>query len=112
MSHLESDSGHHDHSGTNGSSGALTTLNNHASPGAIYNWTNGAAARPEILSSRPNPPELVHAVRRRWPLALGLGFTVGTVAALLVWFLIPVKYEAFALLKVSGRPPSVLKGGG
>jgi len=94
----------------NGSSnGALTTLESHAPAVPALNWFHGQPQRPEILSAKPNPLELLHAVRRRWPLALGAGFAVATVAALLIWFLIPVKYEAFALLKVSGREKTVLK---
>ncbi len=75
------------------------------------NWSYGPPPRPEILSSKPNPLELLHAVRRRWPLALGLGMLVSGLVAGLLWFLVPVKYEAYALLKVSGRQPSILEKG-
>ncbi len=36
-----------------------------------------------------------------------LGLMILIVAGL-AWFFVPVRYEAFALLKVSSRPPSVL----
>ena len=32
----------------------------------------------------------------------------GAIAATLVWWLVPVNYEAFALLRVAGKPPVVL----
>ncbi len=72
-------------------------------------WSYGPPAKPEILKAKPNPIELLHAVRRRWPLALGLATLVSTLIVGTLWYFIPVKYEAFALLKVSGKPPSVLQ---
>ena len=71
-------------------------------------WSYGPPQRPEILSAKPNPAELMHAVRRRWPLAIGVGTAVGVVAATLVWFLVPIKYEVTALLRVKERPGYVL----
>ena len=38
-------------------------------------WSYGMPTRPEILTSKANPVELLHALRRRWLLAVALGFT-------------------------------------
>ncbi len=109
MSQDDSKSEVNDVSGNAHSNGALTTLESHLPLVPAPNWFQGPPPRPEILSAKPNPLELLHAVRRRWPLALGLGLAVGTIAATLVWILVPVKYEAFSLLRVAGREKAVLK---
>ena len=103
----ESDS----HLNSNGANrgGVLATIDHHLPSVPALGWSYGPPARPEILKAKPNPVELLHAVRRRWPLAIGLGVTVATIAAGLLWFFLPVHYEAFALLKVSGKPPAVLE---
>jgi capsular exopolysaccharide synthesis family protein len=98
-----------DSNGAHGAgNGTLTTIDSRLPSVPTLNWSYGPPPRPEILSAKPNPVELLHAIRRRWALALGLGLTVSLVAAGLLWFLLPVKYEAYALMKVSGKPPSVL----
>ncbi|MEX0978331.1 MAG: hypothetical protein WDZ48_05750, partial [Pirellulales bacterium] len=88
--------------------GTLTTIESRLPSVPTLNWSYGPPPRPEILSAKPNPVELLHAIRRRWALALGLGLTVSILATGLLWFLLPVKYEAYALMKVSGKPPTVL----
>jgi len=45
-----------------------------------------------------------HAVRRRWPLALIAGLSLGLAAAPLVWLLLPEGYEAVAWLRVRSNP--------
>jgi polysaccharide biosynthesis transport protein len=95
----------------NGSStnGVLATIDHQLPSIPTLGWSYGPPARPDILKAKPNPIELLHAVRRRWPLAIGLGVTVATIAAGLLWFFLPVHYEAFALIKVAGKPPAVLE---
>jgi polysaccharide biosynthesis transport protein len=88
--------------------GSLTTIETHLPAVPAMGWSYGPPQRPEILSAKANPVELFHAVRRRWPLAIGLGLTTGIVLAALVWFLVPVKYEVYALLRVAGKQQSVL----
>ncbi len=100
--------GHGSSEPSNGN-GMLSTIETRGNGVPALGWSYGPPARPEILSAKASPPALLHAVRRRWPLAIGLGFSVGGVVAGLLWFLIPVKYEAFATLKVSGAPPAVLE---
>ncbi len=109
--HLGSDGAEKHAAGKNGSStnGVLATIDHQLPSVPAVGWSYGPPARPDILKAKPNPVELLHAVRRRWPLAIGLGVTVATIAAGLLWFFLPVHYEAFALLKVAGKPPAVLE---
>jgi len=109
--HLHSHGAETNGAAKNGSStgGVLATIEHHLPSVPAHGWSYGPPARPDILKAKPNPVELLHAVRRRWPLAIGLGVTVATIAAGLLWFFLPVHYEAFALLKVSGKPPAVLE---
>jgi len=107
----ESNGGHgHETNGSpNGSTnGMLAPIDNRLPAIPTVGWSYGPPAKPEILKSKPNPVELMHAARRRWPLAIGLGLAVGGTAAALLWYFLPVRYEAFALLKVAERPPAVL----
>ncbi len=94
---------------TNGTNGTLTTLGGQLPSVQTLNWSYGPPPRPDILSAKPNPVELLHAMRRRWALALGLGLLVSGLAAGLLWYFVPVRYEAYALLRVGSRPPFVLE---
>ncbi|HTM56038.1 MAG TPA: polysaccharide biosynthesis tyrosine autokinase [Pirellulales bacterium] len=101
--------GHETNGSPNGSTnGMLAPIDNRLPAIPTVGWSYGPPAKPEILKSKPNPVELMHAARRRWPLAIGLGLAVGGTAAALLWYFLPVRYEAFALLKVAERPPAVL----
>ena len=110
-SNLSSNGAERNGASTNGAStgGVLATIDHHLPSVPALGWSYGPPARPDILKAKPNPVELLHAVRRRWPLAMGLGITVASIAAGLLWFFLPVHYEAFALLKVAGKPPTVLE---
>jgi succinoglycan biosynthesis transport protein ExoP len=111
MSHIDQGPDSHVLSGSSGevaTNGALATIESQLQTVPAVGWSYGPPQRPEILSAKPNPQELVHAVRRRWPLAIGVGSAVGLIAAALVWFVVPVKYEVFALLRVKERPGYVL----
>jgi capsular exopolysaccharide synthesis family protein len=94
---------------SNGSvTGALVPIESRVTSLPAAGYFPSTPQRPEILSAKPNPIELMHAVRRRWTLAIGLGITVGSIAAALAWLLVPVRYEAAAQLKVSNHVPAVL----
>ncbi|MHB1034190.1 MAG: polysaccharide biosynthesis tyrosine autokinase [Pirellulales bacterium] len=70
-------------------------------------WSvNGNAPRPHLLSSAPTPLGLLIALRRRWLLATGIGVACATVFATVAWILVPVRYEAIALLHVARMKPS------
>jgi capsular exopolysaccharide synthesis family protein len=100
---LSGSAGSHNTNGT-----ALATIDSHVQTVPAVGWPYGPPQRPEILSAKPNPIELMHAVRRRWPLAVGLGTAVGVLAAAIVWFLMPIRYEAYALLRVAEKTGGVL----
>jgi polysaccharide biosynthesis transport protein len=110
MSTSDPDSQTADLPGSGNGNSALATIDSVVHQVPALSWAYGPPQRPEILKAKPNPVELFHAMRRRWPLAIGLGVTLSSIVAVVVWFLMPVKYEAFALLKVAGKPPVVLGG--
>ena len=87
--------------------GVLSRLTAQVPSTQTLNWNYGPPARPEILSAKPNPAELLHAVRRRWPLAVGLGLLVSGLLCGLMWYLIPVRYEAYATIKVASSKERV-----
>src|SRR5262245_46282518 len=95
--------------GSGGGNGMLSTLNGQANGLAVNGWAPGVPMRPEILTAKPNPIVLMHSVRRRWTLAIGLGTTLALLAAGLVWYFMPVTYEVFALLRVSEKRQQVLR---
>jgi len=78
-------------------------------PPAVADHWQGPPPTPEILASGVDPMWLLHSLRRRWMLAVGVGLLVGMAAALGVWALIPAKASATALLKVSSVKPHILK---
>ena len=75
-------------------------------------WLPAPPRRPEILSAKANPVELLHALRRRWTLAVGLSVLFSGLVAGLLWYLIPVQYEAFSMLRVASKAPKVFETGG
>ena len=84
--------------GVNGNghgNGALATIESVVHQVPALSWAYGPPQRPEILKAKPNPVELIHAMRRRWPLAIGLGVTLSTIVAGLVWFFVPVQVRGF-----------------
>ena len=52
---------------------------------------------------------LLHSLRRRWPTALGLGLLLASLVATILWYLLPIKYTAEALIEV-GRAEERLSG--
>jgi len=71
-------------------------------------WSYGLPMRPEILTSKASPVGLLYALRRRWILAVGLGLLLGGTLTALVWYFVPIRTEAAALLKVSRSPVSAV----
>jgi polysaccharide biosynthesis transport protein len=59
-------------------------------------------------ASGADPFAILHALRRRWPLALVLGVLAAAVAAPLGYYLLPEKHTANTLLYVQAREPSIL----
>jgi capsular exopolysaccharide synthesis family protein len=88
--------------------GAMVAVTNRLPQVQVPSWSYGPPPTPEIINAKPGPVELLHALRRRWMLATGLGLLVGGGLAALVWFLMPVKYEVMATLRVSATRQHVL----
>ena len=78
-------------------------------PPAESLWQEGPPAPPEILTSGIDPLWLLHSLRRRWLLAVGLGLAVGLFAMVLAWILIPSKSQATAVLRVASVKPIVFR---
>ena len=112
MTHIDSPGDSHELPGSvgngNSTNTSLATIESQLQPVPAVGWHYGPPQRPEILSAKANPIELMHAVRRRWPMAIGLGLTVGIIAAGLVWYFVPIKYEAYALLRIGERQSGIL----
>jgi capsular exopolysaccharide synthesis family protein len=71
-------------------------------------WRQNPVALPPALSSGPDLPGLLNALKRRWFLALSLGLVCATAAAAAVYLLLPPKYTAFAQIHLDSIPPYVL----
>lgn len=58
----------------------------------------------------PSAGTLLLACRQRWLLAATVGLLLAAVAAPVVWYLRPVNYTVFTLLRVAAKEPRVLPG--
>jgi capsular exopolysaccharide synthesis family protein len=87
-----------DGSGTSSNRGNLFEVN--GSPGR-----NGHLPLPPALASGPDMPALLRALKRRWVLAFFLGTLLATGAGVGAWFLLPVRYTAYAQLRIAMTPP-------
>src|SRR5690349_11951979 len=80
---------------------------------ALMVQSNGAATQPLAITGAPIPSSapnvlrggmdantFLHALRRRWMLALGLGLVVGASLAVALWILFPESSSATALFEV------------
>jgi polysaccharide biosynthesis transport protein len=64
-----------------------------------------APTAPPGLTASPDAMSLLKALRRRWFLALCLGVLMAGATGALAWFLLPARYTAFSLLRVSSVVP-------
>src|SRR5260370_7244189 len=62
-----------------------------------------AAAGPPALSATPTMSGLLQALRRRWPLALGIAAAATAAAVLAVFFLLPPKYNVTMRVRVVAK---------
>ena len=69
-----------------------------------------AAELPAVLSTTPNLPGLLLALRRRWRLALFLGLLFGAGATAATWFCLSEKFIARTLVLVDANPKPILSG--
>jgi capsular exopolysaccharide synthesis family protein len=58
---------------------------------------------PPALSAPPSLETLVHALRRRWALALGCGLLAALLGSAIAWFVVPAQFTAQTLLQISPR---------
>ena len=78
-------------------------------PAVPWPYAGQMAVRPDILSASPSPIDLLRALRRRWTLGIGLGMVLAGMLASVVWVLVPIRFEAQALIKVSKVMPVVMQ---
>lgn len=64
---------------------------------------------PNVLRGGMDANTFLHALRRRWMLALGMGLVVGAGAAIALWFLFPESSSATALFKVRIKQDTILR---
>ncbi len=67
------------------------------------------SAPPAFLSSGPETQHLLHALERRWPLALFGGLAVGATAVVVAFFLVPpAKYTVRAMIHIASNPVRII----
>ena len=74
----------------------------------VSSWSSSAPQRPEILASGANASDLWNAFRRRLAQAVGSGLVLASIAAAVVWFTVPIKYQVAATLKVSNQDQRIM----
>jgi succinoglycan biosynthesis transport protein ExoP len=88
---------------------------------ALMVQSNGAPSQPLALTSAPvqaapnilrggmDANTFLHALRRRWILALGMGSVIGASAALALWVFFPESSSATALFEVRIKQETIMK---
>ena len=87
---------------------ALMKVGGQLAPPSTLGWPHAEPMRPEILTAKPSPAQLMHALRRRWWLAVGIGVLVSAAFAGMAWMLVPINYEASALLHVAEKEKNII----
>ena len=65
--------------------------------------------RQDVLRGGMDANTLMHALRRRWLLALCMGTVVAAGSAIAMWFAFPESSSATALFEVASKDPSILR---
>lgn len=107
---LTADNGNY--GGSSSGSGAIVAVPARHTTLPATQVSYGPPAIPEIINAKPGPIELLHALRRRWMIAAGLGLLTGGLLAAMVWFFVPVRYEVVAMLRIASSRPNLLGGAG
>src|SRR6516165_5203561 len=85
---------------------AMPTPSQFMSPFIDAEWREeGNAQTPKPML---NATKLLTGFKRRWRSAILVGFLLGVVAAVVTWFLVPSRYQAFAYLEVSNEDPQII----
>jgi capsular exopolysaccharide synthesis family protein len=87
--------------GSRGDGSALVPTNAGLDLVPSPSWFGGYTPRPEIIDAAPGPVSLWHSFRRRWLISSVLGLLLGSLLSALVYFLVPVRYESYALLRIA-----------
>jgi succinoglycan biosynthesis transport protein ExoP len=87
---------------------ALVPANNRLPVDVSADWGDYGLATPsgDRAGQGVSPLDFVHALRRRWGVALASALAVSLVVMVLMFYLVPFKYMATAVLQVSADPPS------
>ncbi len=80
--------------------------------GAGQGWRGDLYRLPPALASGPDTLALLHALRRRWLLALSLGLILAGAAAGAAWYLFATKYTAFAQIQIAATQDQLMAGNG
>src|SRR4051794_30359217 len=87
---------------------------------ALMVQSNGAPSQPLAITGSPVPSgpnvlrggmdanTFMHALRRRWILALGMGLVIGAITAITLWFVFPESSSATALFEVRIKQDSIV----
>ncbi|TWT37355.1 Tyrosine-protein kinase YwqD [Posidoniimonas corsicana] len=67
------------------------------------------AATQDVIKGGMDASTLMHAFRRRWLLALGMGLLAGVVGAGVLWFLFPESATAFRYFKVDASETPIIE---
>jgi capsular exopolysaccharide synthesis family protein len=81
---------------------------NHVTATTLVPVPSTADGLPPAMSSEGMDGALMRALRRCWLMAVGLGLAGGAVAAALLWFVLPAKYTAQALVHLASHPSRTL----
>ena len=73
---------------------------------------NGGPAPPAVPGVKLTPLAILRALRRRWLVATSLGLLLGSLAGVMLWFVRPAQFTAYALLKISPGQVRVLPESG
>jgi succinoglycan biosynthesis transport protein ExoP len=68
-----------------------------------------AQAAPNVLRGGMDANTFLHALRRRWVLALGMGLVIGGIAALALWIFFPESSSATALFEVRIKQERIMQ---
>src|SRR5947209_20602202 len=79
----------------------------HAPPAAMRGAPGPGAPPPPAVVGGPDALTLLKALRRRWVLATSLGVTAALVALAVAYSLSPVKYSAFASVRIAFTQPTI-----
>jgi succinoglycan biosynthesis transport protein ExoP len=68
-----------------------------------------SSSLPPAMSKAPTAAALLAALGQRWLMATILGLLASVLAAVAVWYFVPVKYKAQAIVKISSREKGIFQ---